>query len=328
MTRPTLTPGKARGLCATSSPEGIFKVLALDHRDSMRVLISPGNPAAVSSSELTGLKLDLLRQLGCETTAVMLEPEYSIAQAIMTRSLPGSIGFIAAIEAQGYLGNPAARKTSLLEGWSVEKAKRVGASAIKLLVLYRPDAGAVTEEQDELIRQVVADCARYDIPLFLEPLPYRTDGHGSVDDSEFAAIRRRVIIETVRRLAALGPDVLKVPFPVATMYETDRAVWADACAELDEATLVPWVLLSGGDPYELFRDQVDIACRAGASGFLVGRALWGDFVAASPERRARVMEQTVRPRLAELSQLAVDHGRDWGDVVALDDVTERWYSSY
>ena len=37
----TLTPGKIRGLSTLSSPQGTFKILALDHRDSMRVLINP-----------------------------------------------------------------------------------------------------------------------------------------------------------------------------------------------------------------------------------------------------------------------------------------------
>jgi tagatose-1,6-bisphosphate aldolase len=328
MKRATLTPGKARGLAATSSPGGIFRVLALDHRDSMRVVISPDDPASISREALTDMKLDLLRQLAREATAVMLEPEYSIAQAIITRALPGSVGFLAAVEAQGYLGNPAARKTSLLKGWSVEKAKRVGANAVKLLVLYRPDGGAVTEEQDKLITQVVADCARYDIPLFLEPLPYRLDGRGSIDTPEFAAIRRRVVVDTVKRLAPLKPDVLKVAFPVATMYETDRAAWVDACAELDEATPMPWVLLSGGDPYELFRDQVRIACEAGASGFLAGRALWRDYVAAPAAQRSDIIEETVRPRFRELSVIATEHGTDWAQRFKTKDTTDRWYLTY
>lgn len=324
----TITPGKVRGLTAASSVDGIFKVLAVDHRDSMRVIIDPQDPSGLSAERLTDAKLGLIRQLAANATAVMLDPEYSAAQAIMSRALPGGVGFLAAIEAQGYLGDPNARQTSLLDGWGVEKAKRLGASAIKLLVLYRPDAGAVTEAQDRVISAVVADCARYDIPLFLEPLAYSIEPGIATDSTEFAAMRRRIVTETVRRLGALRPDVLKVQFPVDTRFEIDRAVWIDACAELNETSPVPWALLSGGDPYELFRDQVRLACDAGASGFLVGRALWGDYVSAAESERDRIMDEVVRPRFAELCLLASEYGHDWGDRYDLPSIDETWFTRY
>jgi tagatose 1,6-diphosphate aldolase len=210
----------------------------------------------------------------------------------------------------------------------VEKAKRLGANGIKLLVLYRPDAGSVTEAQDRMIEAVVVDCARYDIPLFLEPLAYAIESGLSPDSVEFAGKRRGIVVDTVRRLGALGPDVLKVQFPVDTRFEDDRAVWADACAELNEAAPVPWVLLSGGDPYELFRDQVQIACDAGASGFIVGRALWGDYVRATADEQPRLMEDVVQPRFAELSALADQHGHDWGEHYDFPEADERWYLGY
>lgn len=322
-----LTPGKIRGLAATSSVGGIFTILAIDHRDSMRVVLNPAAPAAIPAEALTEVKLWLLRELGDSATAVMLEPEYSAAQAIATRTLRGDTGFLAAVEAQGYLGDPTARQTSLLDGWSVEKAKRLGASGIKLLVLYRPDS-AVADGQDAVIRRVVADCAQYDIPLFLEPLAYAVEPGLTPDSPEFAAKRRRIVIDTVKRLGALGPEILKVQFPVDTRHEPDRAVWADACAELDEAAPVPWALLSGGDPFELFREQVRVACTAGASGFMVGRALWGEAVKAPPGERRSLVESVLRPRFAELAAIAGEHGRDWAAKHTFPDIDEAWYLGY
>ena len=322
-----LSPGKARGLATASTADGIFTILAIDHRDSMRVVLRPDDPSGIPAKELTDLKLWLLRQLGQAATAVMLEPEYSAAQAIATRALPGGVGFLAALEAQGYLGDPTARQTSLLDGWSVEKSKRLGASGIKLLVLYRPDS-PVADAQDRMIRGVIADCTRYDVPLFLEPLAYTIEPGLTTDSSEFAAKRRGIVIDTVRRLGALGPDVLKVQFPVDTRHEPDRAVWADACAELDDSSPVPWALLSGGDPYELFRDQVRVACKAGASGFMVGRALWGEAITAPAEERQALVESILRPRFAELSTVAREHGRDWAAKHTMPTISEAWYSQY
>lgn len=322
-----LTPGKIRGLSATSTAGGIFTILAIDHRDSMRVVLDPDDPFAIPAADLTDVKLWLLRELGNEATAVMLEPEYSAAQAIATRSLPGTLGFLAAVEAQGYLGDPTARQTSLLDGWSVEKAKRLGASGIKLLVLYRSDS-PIADAQDQMIRGVVADCARHDIPLFLEPLAYVTEPGLTTDSPQFAAKRRRIVVDTVHRLGALGPEILKVQFPIDTRHESDRAVWADACAELDEAAPVPWALLSGGDPYELFRDQVRVACEAGASGFMVGRALWGEAVRAPRSERAMLVETVLRARFRELADVARTHGRDWAERHDMPHVDETWYPSY
>lgn len=328
MSLASLSPGKARGLAATSTAGGIFEVLAVDHRDSLRVVIDSDDPQGLPASRITSVKLDLIKQIGIAASAVMLDPEYSVAQAIVSRVLPGSVGFLAAVEAQGYLGDPTARTTSLLDGWSVEKAKRVGANAVKLLVLYRPDAGAVTDAQDETITAVVADCATHDIPLFLEPLAYSAKPGVTTDSEKFAVQRRQLVIETVRRLGALGPDILKVQFPVDTRYQPDHTVWAEACSELDEASPVPWALLSGGDPYELFRDQVRVACDAGASGFLVGRALWGEYVRASTREQPHIMETIVQPRFAELSALASEYGRDWAERYDLGDPDQNWYLNY
>lgn len=322
-----LTPGKIRGLATTSSASGVFTILAIDHRDSMRVVLDPDDPDGIPARELTETKLWLLEELGSEATGVMLEPEYSAAQAITTRALPGRVGFLAAVEAQGYLGDPTARQTSLLEDWGVAKAKRIGASGIKLLVLYRPDSAAAAA-QDDLIREVIADCASQDLPLFLEPVAYVTEEGGSVDSPEFAKLRRQIVIESVRRLGALGPDVLKVQFPIDTRFNADRAEWADACNELTETSPVPWALLSGGDPYELFRAQVRTACEAGASGFMVGRALWKTAVQAPASERKRLIEDELRPRFRELAAIAESAGRDWGDVHYGPDADEVWFRTY
>lgn len=322
-----LSPGKIRSLTTCSTPEGVFTILAVDHRDSLRAVLDPADPEGVPSQKVTDVKLWLLGEIAGEATAVMLDPEYSAAQAIAARALPGNVGFLAALEAQGYLGDPSARQTTLLDGWSVEKAKRLGACGIKLLVLYRPDV-EVADAQDRTIAAVIAECARYDIPLFLEPLAYAVEPGMTVEDAGFAAQRRRIVVDTVRRLGALGPDVLKVQFPVDTRLEPDRAIWADACAELDEASTVPWALLSGGDPYELFRDQVRIACEQGASGFMVGRALWRDAVTASPDQRNDVLERLVRPRFRELATIADEHGKDWAARYELPSVDDRWYLTY
>ena len=323
-----LSPGKIRALQTTSTKDGIFNILAIDHRDSLRVLVDPDQPESVPASMLTELKLDIIEHIAPQATAVMLEPEYSAGQAIVSGALPGHVGFLSALEDQGYLGNPYARQTSLLGGWSVAKAKRLGASGIKLLIFYQPDAGAASERQEALVKAVITDCAREDIPLFLEPLAYPLDPAVPVNSAEFAAQRRRTVVETARRLGMLGPDILKIQFPLDARYDSDEGLWLEACAELNEAATAPWALLSGGDPYDTFKAQVRLACQAGCSGFMVGRALWREAISATGAERGAVLKRIVLPRFEELSQIAATFGQGWQTKHKLAVVDETWFRQY
>ncbi len=307
-----ISPGKARRLQTLADADGRFMVLAADHRDSLRVELDPDRPDEVPAAALTSFKLDLVRGLSEMATGVMLDPVYSAAQAVVSGALSPGVGFMCALEAQGY-GDPHARRTDLLEGWSVGQAARLGAAAAKLLIYYNPDVADAAERQERLVEQVAADCAAQDLPLFLEPLPYDC----APED------RPAVIVETARRLSRLGPDVLKQPFPVAN-GDTDRGRWRDACAELDEAAAVPWALLSGGDPFPVFADQLAVACEAGCSGFMVGRAVWREALAAPPASRPAVIQEVVAPRFAELRRVAAA-ARPWTAVYGLPTVDETWF---
>ena len=87
---------------------------------------------------------------------------------------------------------------------------------------------------------VAAACRAADLALFVEPLSYSlVEGVKLIGEA-----RREVVIETARRLTPLGGDVLKAEFPYDPSV-TDPGRWAEACAELDAASTLPWVLLSG-----------------------------------------------------------------------------------
>ena len=72
-------------------------------------------------------------------TGVMLEPEYSIPQLLDAGAVPDGVGFLAALESQGYLADPGAGHHDVLDGWSVAQAAASGAAAAKLLLPYHPD---------------------------------------------------------------------------------------------------------------------------------------------------------------------------------------------
>ncbi|MBT8208564.1 MAG: tagatose 1,6-diphosphate aldolase [Acidimicrobiia bacterium] len=318
------TTGRYRRLTTLSTTENVFTILAIDHRDSMRVVLSPEDPAGVPTADIVDLKLDLLQGVGPSASGVMLDPEYGIAPAIHSGILPSQIGFIAALEQQGYLGDPSIEMTSLLPDWGVTKAARSGASGLKLLVLYHPDGGDITDRQDELIRTVIADARAADVPLFLEPLPYSPPGSAPVDSKEFP--RFEVTIATARRLSAFGPDILKVQFPVNPIHVADVSRWRDACDELTAVCEVPWALLSGGGDFETFRSQFTVAAEHGASGFMVGRALWSE--AVDREARGDVINRLVAPRFTELAVIARSAARPWSKVIDPPETPPDWHQTY
>lgn len=142
--------------------------------------------------------------------------------------------------------------------------------------------------------EILAECRRVGIPLVLEPLFYELDDPSA---------RRGLVIETVERLAAMDPHLLKLPFPVDPAHEPDRRFWAEACADITARCHMPWTLLSGGGSYQSYRGQVAAAVSAGCSGFMAGRALWGEAALSPPADRSRIIAEVVAPRLSELRSL-------------------------
>lgn len=318
--------GARRGLAACASDRGTFTVLALDHRQNLRRELRPADPDSVTYDEMVGFKRDVVRALSPAVTGTLLDPEIGAAQAIWDGSLPAAAGLIVAIEATGYLGPSTARVSRVLDGWSVEAAKRIGASAAKLLLYYHPDASNAAD-QERLLADVGAACRAQDLALFVEPLSFSlVDGEPLVGDA-----RRAVVIETARRLTRIGGDVLKAEFPYDASV-VDGARWEDACAELDAASDLPWVLLSGGVDETTFEAQVRVACAAGASGVLVGRSVWAEAATVVAGDRERFLMSDARARLGRLRDIVDRSGRAW-DARATRLTTspppgDGWYRSY
>lgn len=322
----TYVLGARRGLAACASDRGTFAVLALDHRQNLRRELRPDDPASVTYDQMVEFKRAVVRALAPVATGTLLDPEIGAAQCIADGSMPARAGLLVAIEATGYLGPSTTRVSRVLDGWSVEQAKRMGASAAKLLVYYHPDA-ANAADQERLVAEVGAACRDADLALFVEPLSFSlVEGEKLTGEA-----RRQVVVETARRLTPLGGDVLKAEFPYDPSV-TDRSRWVEACAELDAASSLPWVLLSGGVDDVTFEAQVETACRAGASGVLVGRSVWAEAATLAPEARDRFLATEGRARLGRLVDLVDRLGRPWHErpsrVADAPPPGDGWYREY
>jgi len=312
-----LSIGKLRGLQQISSKRGTFTALALDHRQNLR----KANPAFVDDAELSRFKLDVTKALAHRATAVLLDPEVSAAQAVAERAIPNDVGLVVAVESTGYTGDTTARQAQIIPGWSVEKAKRMGASAIKLLVYYHPDSPTAKETED-FTSKIAEECIKHDLALMLEPLSYSLDENKKLSSDE----KRYVVVETAKRLTLLNADILKAEFPL-DLSETDESKWMDACKEISSVSNVPWILLSAAVEYETFLRQVTVACNAGASGIAVGRAVWKEAVTMSSDDRINFLRTTAKYRLSRLTSLCHALAKPYTDFYQADAPFD-WYKSY
>lgn len=295
-----LSLGKRRALQAVSTADHVFSILAVDHIGALGMVARPDAPSSVTTEELAEIKVGLVASLGGATSGVLIDPVIGLEPLIANDVLPGSVGLLLGLEDGDYASLGSAPR--LFEGWDVARAVANGATAVKCSFLYDPFMPS--EAVHIFVSDLVADCARHGVPLFAEPLVA-----GSTRD------RRTVAVETARDIGRLGVDVLKLEFPSTASSSDAESEWADACIELTEACQRPWTLLSAGQDFETFARQLVVACDSGASGYVAGRAVWQDLVAAGTTEHGPEFGEA-RRRLSELSAIAANHARPW----------TRWFS--
>lgn len=325
-----LSIGKWRRLQQLATPAGTFTVLALDHRGNLRRVLNPDNPESVADRQIVEIKRDIIAGVASASSAVLLDPETGYPAALTgndgpnAAGLSGATGLIATLDATGYSGDPHVRISEVLPGWSVEQAVMSGALGIKLLVYYHPEA-ANANTQERLVKEVATACTHLDVPFFLEPLSFSIDPDVKKISS---AERRQVVIETARRLVPLGADILKAEFPLDVAEDPDEDAWQAACLELTSASQVPWLLLSAGVSYEVYLRQVRVACEAGASGVMAGRAVWKEALEHSGAARRIFLQTTALSRMQKLSSLCDALGKPFTDVYPPPQIPEGWYTDY
>jgi tagatose-1,6-bisphosphate aldolase len=249
-----------------ASPRGVVSGLALDHRDSLRVAARRrGHPD--DSISLRALKVELVRGLARLASVVLLDVELGL-DAFTER---GDTPLVVPLEAQGYESLAEGRITTLLGDVDPARATALGAVGCKLLLPYRPDLADAARSQEELVARVVAECRAADALSVIEPIVY-----GEVPELGSA------VLETARRLARLGPDVLKLQYPGS----------AHLCELLTRACgAVPWVLLGGGTDEDTFLSQLRDAMLGGARGYIVGRTAWEATLLEDGGERSRAISE-------------------------------------
>jgi tagatose 1,6-diphosphate aldolase len=214
-----VSEGKWRRLRSLADREGRFKMMAIDQRGSMVDAIAKvtnRGKEQVSADELATAKEVITRVLAPYATAVLTDPIYGYPYSY--QSMPPGIGLLLAHEETGYeRSGPTGkeRKTTLIEGWSVEKAEHAGADAVKLLLYYHPDASEeVRRHQQDLVQRLGEACGQASMPFLLELVAYALE-EASTNTDEYARKKPDLVIRSAREFSAskYGVDVLKLEFP-------------------------------------------------------------------------------------------------------------------
>lgn len=292
-------PPPRPSLAAIARPSGGLAMVAMDQRESLRHMFDLAGAGRPGDDVLVDFKLAVADELGPLASGFLIDREYGFEEVRRRRVLPPSTGLILAADALKQEPGGPVEDTELDEaalGLDLD-----GVVAIKLLVIWRRDARR--EERVELARRFVAAAAERGLLSVLEPVVRATQEEEATGtwDAE-PAIR-----EAARELSPLGADLYKVQVPLGG--RGSPAEVGAACAALGRDITGPWVVLSQGVHRDDYLAAVTAACRAGASGFLAGRALWSDVVGL-PDVPAALRRISV-PRLHALVETVDAHARPW-----------------
>lgn len=307
-----MTIGKREHLKKLSDSRGIIRAAAMDQRGSLQKSIAKekGIPAnQVSSEMMEEFKLLVSKVLTPHASAILLDPEYGLPAM---RARDPKAGVLLAYEKTGYDQTQEGRIPELLDTWTVRKTVEAGANAVKVLLYYTPfDKPAVNDIKHAIMERIGAECARYDIPFFLEFVGYDLQGRDEKTDAGYAKQKPEIVARSMEEFSKpqYGVDVLKVEIPVnmkcvegARSFAGQKAYTREeAKARLRtsaESATKPFIYLSAGVSDAEFRESLELANEAGVkySGVLCGRATWKDGIPVYAKQGAKAFETWLQDR--------------------------------
>jgi tagatose-1,6-bisphosphate aldolase len=285
-------------------PGGRFAILAMDQRGTLRGLLDQAGLRS-ADEDLSAFKVDVIGALSPHVSGVLTDIEYGVGAVKAAGVLDPRAGLIIASERSP---QPTWRNAHHSEYRNEYRPAERGPAfvaanggvALKYLVRWRPDFTPGEGEPDlvteayEAVRHVVEDCRAYGMPSIVEPLVTRATP--------------ATVVRSAEVLAELRPDLLKLEWP------GDAA----GCAALTRVCgPVPWTLLSGGTGYEGFVERVLTALDHGASGYIAGRAFWGEAAGLTGPARTTFLRDVAVSRINGLNAAIAGHGRPWREVAGV-----------
>lgn len=265
---------RTSNLADLKRPSGGFAMLAIDQREALRAMMSEASAdEPISDDVLIDFKLKAARALTPHASAVLIDNQFALQRAVDEQVVDRGCALIASgdlfIPAHGELVG----EVEIDPDIPPARAKTLGASAQKLLVIWRADQPA--QPRVDLVRRFVDGCRDAGIAAIIEPVCKKPVNPATDWDHDES------IVQAAVELGSLGADLYKGEVPTRGKGGDDqmRAFYR----RMDEAIDSEWVVLSSGVPEDKFPHAVELAIEQGASGFLAGRAVWASCLAA-PDR--------------------------------------------
>ncbi len=289
--------GSVRGLQRLCDNAGTAGVVAIDHGLSLvqRVLFER-DP---TPTEVQAERARIVRLVSPAATGVVCDLGTGVADAVLNRLVPRDVALVAGLP-------------DLLPSWehdqplpwphdAVQRARSAGCDALKVCLVVasaRRDAARVS-----LAERLAAECRAAGLTLILEIV--RSESSDSRSGRLVSASRSDGTSSLASDYATVSADLLKLRVPLPAGATSDRDL-LDACKRISDGARSPWVALSAGTTFEVFRHQLEIACRGGASGFVAGTAIW--------QEALEIVDPAARDEF--LSNVAVTRVRTLRDVCA------------
>lgn len=296
----TETTTERTGLAAIADDDGVFAIVAMDQRNTLRRMFdAAGRPAGLADLQLA--KVDVARALTPLASGMLLDPTIGVPAVTAAGALAPGCGLLVAGEPEergSWNGEPRTRRDPAQDAAWV---RILGGDAVKFLIHLRPGRPPggpdLAAEALAAVHEVVADCRAVGIPAVIETLTYPLG-----DEQLTPSQREDLIVAAAEMLADAGADLVKMEYPGS----------AQACRRVAAVVGGPWAVLSAGVGFEEFQQVLRVSCdEGGASGFIAGRSLWREAIGCSGAERQEFLDTVARARLQTCLDTVAGRALPW-----------------
>ena len=303
----TTTDTAAKTLANIASDDGIFSIIAMDQRNTLRRMFQAVNLEG-TDDQLRDSKAAVARVLTADASGILFDPTFGVPAATEAGAIAPTCGLLVAAEPAergAFNGEPRTHRDPALNGrWVLQQ----GGDAVKFFVQLRADRPQPRSGELDLVadvlrvtREVVEDAHNAGVPAVIENLVYPLPGEELTPRQ-----REDAIIEAARALNDVdGVDLLKLEYP-GSIAGTRR---------LASVLTRPWAVLSAGVPFDQFTEVLQVVFdEGGASGFIAGRSVWKESIGLAGAERDTFLTDVARPRLHRLVEFSAARATPWTSV--------------